>query len=223
VLEATQNETVRHGGPDVEATIQDIRRMAADATVNLSVAIGELIVRRFYGGNIGAWRQRKGRDASFRALARHPGLPLSASGLYRSVCIYEMTLRIPALADPCFTPSHLRAVIGLAPDTQETLLNRARHERWTVRALEEEISRLRRDDMRPRGRKRLPAPVRWARTLQRVIDRDILCNVGAAPSFLPSELTALLTALDDAERTCAVLRRALVGSSLQEHPEDCGK
>ncbi len=132
--------------------------------------IGELIFREIYGCER-MFLKKGTHHPSLRRLGLHPDVPFKVTTLWRAVSMYEMSLRFPQLFEtPQLGVSHLRAVIGLPFDIQESLLRAAAQERWTKRRLEEEASRHRQGD-RKRGRKPLPKLLKLTRELERLLDR----------------------------------------------------
>jgi hypothetical protein len=50
-----------------------------------SMAVGKLVIDSCFGGDLAAWCSRGFRDASYRELAVHPAITLSARGLHSCV------------------------------------------------------------------------------------------------------------------------------------------
>lgn len=131
------------GDPVLQA-LADIRHLTRAASLHLALDVGEIVFHRIFGGSAARVRRRGPKDASFRRLALHPELPMSASNLWRAVAIYELSLRVPALRrSPRLGVSHARAVLGLPPSSQASLIARADAESWTVTRLSEEAARRR--------------------------------------------------------------------------------
>lgn len=97
----------------INATVAEVNELARQTTLDLSLRLGNLIVDRFYGGDLGAWRRRGARDASFRRLAEHTELTVSASGIYRSVAVYELNERLIGVSRvKQLAVGHVRAVLS---------------------------------------------------------------------------------------------------------------
>lgn len=124
----------------VEAVVKELNAICKRATFDFAMAVGRLVVDRFYDGDLTRWRVRRAKGTSFRKLARHPDLPLSPSALYRSVAIYELIVknRIDQLSH--VSTSHVRLLLPLPPDKQLQLLRAAEANRWTVARLRAEIA-----------------------------------------------------------------------------------
>lgn len=145
--------------PVVQA-LADIQHLARVASLQLALDVGEIVFHRIFGGSAARVRRRGPKDASFRRLALHPELPMSATNLWRAVAIYELSLRIPTLTrSPRLGVSHARAVLGLPPSSQEKLIARAEAESWTVARLTQEAAG------RRRGRGGRPKKTEIARVL----------------------------------------------------------
>ncbi len=78
----------------VERLVQQLNGPCKTATFEFAFSVGRLVIDGFYAGKLSAWRSRRGKDASFRKLASHPNLPMSAAALYRSTAIYELCQRV---------------------------------------------------------------------------------------------------------------------------------
>ena len=131
-----------------------IDRRADLSALEFALNVGRLLIVGLYGGNIAAWRAREGREASFRQLAKLTRV--SASVLYRSASIYELSQRLDLLRWE-LPMSHIRAVLGLAEGDQRRLLTQARREQWTVRRMERECAAIR-QTLRVRRVGRPPRP-----------------------------------------------------------------
>ena len=128
------NAPLRSSSPRLVELAQAIDRRCDQSALEFSLAVGRMIIDGIFGGNLAAWRTRGDRDLSFRKLSRLT--QVSASRLYRSTAIYEMSCRMDVRRWG-LTVSHLRAVIGLSHTDQHRLLTLARREEWTVRHLEQ--------------------------------------------------------------------------------------
>ena len=125
----------------MELALADIRHLARVASLQLALDVGEIVFHRIFDGDADLVRRRGPKEASFRRLALHPELPMSAANLWRAVAIYEMSLRVPALRrSPRLGVAHARAVLGLPSRSQEQLITRAEAEGWSVTRLTEEAS-----------------------------------------------------------------------------------
>lgn len=154
----------------IDDVVHELRHLAHRAALDLALEVGRVIVDRFYGGRTDVWRQRGKRCASFRKLAARPDLPMSASGVYRAVAIYEVWQRIGGIATWKHVGAcHLRAVLSLPPADQDTVLLRAEAQRLSVRELEDTVAELRSVRADRRGRPRQSPVVRTMRSLERSI------------------------------------------------------
>lgn len=189
----------------VDALVRRIRVFAGSAALELAHRIGRAIIDEFYDGDLEQWRRRGTRDVSYRQLARHPNLPMSATSLYRSVAIYELSVRLH-VQDRWRTLSaaHLRCVLGLPERMQVRLLETAATRGWDAVHLERETSNIRRRRTGGAGRPRLPRVIKSVRKLGRQVeDRDELFGDIDALRYSDPET------VEDLRDTLARIRRQL--------------
>lgn len=154
---------------DVDGVVRELAALVREATIDLSLRAGKLVVDRFFGGSVAHWRQAE--HPSFRALSRHPQLPMSASALRRCVGLFELTQRLGSLAQfERLGPCHFRAVLGLGSDNQRELLALANRDGWTVAHLELRAAELRSKVQSRGGRPRLPPLIKLMRRLGPLTD-----------------------------------------------------
>jgi len=195
----------------VNRAVIELNRIAKDATLDFALRVGKVIVQTFYDGDLTAWRKRQAKDVSFRKLAKHPDLPMSAAALYRSVAMYEMIERLGIDPRGRLSSSHLRAVLGLPLEEQGRLLALAESNAWPVGVLQQKAAQGR-DFAESRGgrkrhsalRTRLQALKAWVQASQQVLEDE------EVESDLSPESARLATAaLDQAQRACEMLRRMI--------------
>jgi len=129
--------TAERVGPLV-AELQVInRRRGFDRTL----AVGELILREFFGGDPAAWREQSRKKAqSLRRLAARSDCPFRKSTLNEAVCVYVALLEQPKLRrSELITASHIASVLRLGPAERERLLEQAERDRWSVRQLRSHV------------------------------------------------------------------------------------
>jgi hypothetical protein len=126
---------------EVERAVLELNGLCKATTFDFAIAVGRLVIERFYGGDLEAWRSRGAKTASFRMLARHPELPLSPSALYRAVAVYELSRRLPVDQWKHICTSHLRIVLPLPREDQARFLEMANAQLWRVGRLREEVAR----------------------------------------------------------------------------------
>jgi hypothetical protein len=166
------HEITLHAGDDaseeeIEIVVAHIKRLAHTASLEFALRVGAVIIHHFYDGDTQAWRSKGPKMASFRRLAQHPELPLSAGSLYRSVALFELCDRLNAPSRwEHLGASHLRLVLGLPPRAQESMLAQANAERWSVKILEREVLKVKSSSRRTGGGRR--AQPRITRSLKAV-------------------------------------------------------
>lgn len=145
--------------------MRELVTLVREATVDLALEVGRLVVERFFDGDALHWRARQ--RPSFRRLASHPDLPMSASALRRCVGLYELTQRLGDLGRfGRLGTSHFRAVLGLNTQLQQELLKAANERAWTVKELEEHVAQVRIKPKGGGGRPRVPTLVKLIRRLE---------------------------------------------------------
>jgi hypothetical protein len=133
--------------------LQEInRRTGLDRTL----AIGELILTRFFAGSPDIWRERsRNKNNSIRRLAARPDCPLKRSALNDAVAVFVIVSALPSVRTFGHVgSSHVAATATLSPGRREQLLVVAEAQCWTVRRLKEEMVSLRRQHGETRGRRR---------------------------------------------------------------------
>lgn len=160
-----------HIGEKIDIVVAQLKRLMRMASLELALRVGAVIIHHFYDGDTDAWRSRGPKTASFRRLARHPELPLSAGSLYRCVALFELCERLNAPSRwERLGASHLRLVIGLPHDVQERLLKTANSERWTVKVLQQHALEERGSRSTFGGRRAEPVLTRSLRRVQRCLE-----------------------------------------------------
>jgi hypothetical protein len=147
--------------------LRDVWRRSAVATL---VAVGDVIIRHCYGGDVEAWRQR-GKNAPLRELENHPRLPFPRKTVYLALHFHDLNLRVagsPFLFD--LGVGHVRTVLGLPPPEQERLLRCAHSENWTIAELTKHAASARDRAGRKSGRPPAPEGARTLRQLRRRLD-----------------------------------------------------
>jgi hypothetical protein len=157
------------GDPYDEIALE-LRRVSAQAALELSMEISALLTRRLFGGDPRAWRRRSGAS-SLRRLAARPDVPFSTASLYRALATHELVLELGGL-EACggLCASHFHKVMGLAHERRVELLRRARIEGWTPRELAGNVEVVRAPGERRRGRPRSPVILRELRRIRTLCD-----------------------------------------------------
>jgi hypothetical protein len=151
----------------VDQLVAELNQMQGAAALDLALRMGRLIVERFYAGDVAIWRRHRAKEMSYRRLAARADndLKVSASTLYRSVALYELTSRLSTEGISALTMTHLRAVLGLPDGTQMVLLENAARLSWSTDRLEKEALTIRASLSVRRGRPAAPPLIRAVRKL----------------------------------------------------------
>lgn len=201
----------------IDHVILELRRLQHNATLELALALGRVVVDHLYNGDPAAWRERGPKDGSFRQLARRldasevPGL--SAAALHRAVAIWDLEQRIGVTRRPRLTASHVRAVIGLPETEQARLLQASEDRSWTVQRLEKEVASVRRQTAGNRGRPPLPAFVKTVHKLERMLadETDSFGDLDRIGDLDEEESARVTVAVRAMKERCEALLRALGG------------
>lgn len=143
-LAECSDESSTVSADELDDVVHQINGICRSSSLEFALRVGAVIIHHFYGGETETWRHRGPKVNSFRRLAEHPELALSAGALYRCVAIFEMCERLRAASRwRRLGASHLRTVIAVPTDKQEYLLNKANEERWSVQTLQAQAQSLR--------------------------------------------------------------------------------
>jgi hypothetical protein len=166
---------------EIEAIVEQLRTMESKIGLDRCVAIGGLILQRFFGGSPQIWRARsRNKNNSVRRIAQHPSCPLSKSSLSEAIGVYVVVQELPFVrTSGHIGASHVASVLRLKSEEQQAWLRRAELSRWSVRQLRSEIQKER---LRPRADDRRPAlhpSVTLLRRAVRAFDRAVSATLEA--------------------------------------------
>jgi hypothetical protein len=220
--------------PDVDAVVRELRELYCVAGLKLALAIGKLVLDRIYGGDIALWHSRGRKDHSFRTLAKHPGLPFAPSTLSRAVGIYGISLRRNDLLRlPNVTPSHMRELLKLPSEQQDSLIDQTSEHQWSVRQLRHEIEQLQATPPGASQRGRPPKFAKFLRAFGRGVEQAVLLQeVGQVQRLATKEAEELLrtlralhrqteTVIEHVARHLAALKET-PGNKRDEHQDNLG-
>jgi hypothetical protein len=200
-------------GEELDIVVAQIKRIARTAGLEFALRVGAVIVHHFYDGDVDSWRSRGPKVASFRRLASHPALPLSAGSLYRCVAIFELCERLNAPARwGHLGASHLRLVLGLSPAAQERILALANSKRWSVKKLQQELSRENPSRLTCGGRRAEPEIAKSLRSVRRCLDvhRDLIERADRVSS---RDLQQSMHLIEETKRCLERLSLSLAGGT----------
>jgi hypothetical protein len=140
----------------LDQVIAELREIDRRTGIERTLAVGELILTRFFDGNPGAWRdRRRNKGNSIRRLAEREDCPFGKSALNDAVGIYVVVTESPCVRTfGHITASHVAAVLTLSVPERERLLGLADRERMSVRTLRAKVIETRRVSGERRGRPR---------------------------------------------------------------------
>lgn len=198
----------------LQEVVQTLNGIHRDSSFDFARRVGSLILEKFYGGDMTAWRDRGQKDSSFRKLAdleKAGTLKVSASAIYRCVALVELEKRIGVSTWEHLTVSHVRAVFGLPENDQRDLLAKAEQESWTVTEMEKAVAKTREDRNDGRGRPALPAFVKTVHRLQKFLaaGEDAFGDIEQVENLDAEEAQRLYQAVTGMKLKCEELQKAL--------------
>jgi hypothetical protein len=179
----------------VVAALKEIDRRTG---IERTLAIGELILNQFFGGDPAAWRdRRRNKNNSIRRLAEREDCPLCKSALNEAVGVYVAVVGLPSVrTSGHITASHVASVLSLPMPERQQMLERAEQERWSVRELRQKVILQRRAEGERRGRPPIRLEDRCVSALRqrvRLVDEaiDEMAKAGALGAAARTALRGL--------------------------------
>lgn len=162
----------------LEEVIEQLNVIDRGMGIERTLAIGDLILNRFFGGDPAAWRdRRRNKNNSVRRLAERDDCPFCRSALNDAVAVCVATKGLPCVRTFGHVyASHIAAVLQLPVEDRERWLKDAEKERWSVRELRRRVTEFRRSEGERRGRPPIRIDLRsitGLRTLVRKVDSVI--------------------------------------------------
>ncbi len=161
---------------ELDSVVRELQAMQRTTGLEWTLAIGGLVLNRFFGGSVQAWRERrKNKNNSVRRLAEHPECPLSRAAINQSIGIFVIVESLPCVRTFSHIGSaHVAAVFHLDKDAQRDWLERAERGSWGVRQPRDEVTRHRRESGERRGR---PKAARLDDARWQLLDRSELAPI----------------------------------------------
>jgi hypothetical protein len=193
---------------------QTIREMHRTAGLQFAYDVGQLILTKFYGGNVAAFRSHAAKDSSLRRLAEQPEMPLGRSALHQAVEVHLVLERrggVQTLGR--LSPSHVRTVLALPAPEQDKLLAKAEAKALTVKQLEAEArkAKSRAGKGKGGGRPALPAFVKSIHALGKYVDGDLFGGLEAVDELGLDEAQTLYSTVSGLKARCEELLGRLGG------------
>jgi hypothetical protein len=145
----------RLGNPRVlDRVVAELQELQRRGGIERTLAIGDLILHQFFGGDATAWHdRRRNKNNSIRRLAGRKDCPFSRSALNEAVAVYVASLTLPCVRTfGHIGASHVVAVLGLCAQEREDMLGQAERDRMSVRELRHKVVSMRRAHGERRGR-----------------------------------------------------------------------
>jgi hypothetical protein len=138
----------------IDLVVAELRHIERRSGIDRSLAIGELVLTRFFAGNADHWRdRRRNKNNSIRRLADRKDCPFCKSALNEAVAVYVAVLELPRVRTfGHICASHVACVLTLPDSARHEMLERAEQEHWSVRELRQHVIQTRRVQGELRGR-----------------------------------------------------------------------
>ncbi|NMC72739.1 MAG: hypothetical protein GYA57_22170 [Myxococcales bacterium] len=169
----------------IDAAVREINRLYVGKGIEAARAVGEYVLRTFFGGRVEHFRRRGRKHVSFRKLAERPDLRVSHATLWKCTALVEQFRELPPEVTNALPVTHHVLLLPVHDDKCKLALARkAVREGLSKTALAAEVRRLGRPSPTARRRGRPPSPpvVRLLSAFAR------LARQSAAPSLLDRSL-----------------------------------
>jgi len=130
------------GDEAIEGAAKELKAIERNVGLQSSVAIGDVVITRFFNGDIARWRdQRRNKSKSIRKLASHPSCPFSRSALNQAVGVCAVVRMFPEVADYTHVgATHVAATLHVPVEKQRVWLRVAEQEQLSVRELKARLA-----------------------------------------------------------------------------------
>jgi hypothetical protein len=192
----------------LDDVLVELRGIAHLRGLERTLAIGELLLTRFYADSVVAWRERRRNKLnSIRRLAARSDCPFSKSALNDAVATFVMVRQLPSVRTLRHVgASHIAVVLALNAAQAGEMLAQAEAECWSVRLLKQRVASLPRlgvrDSQAPHEAPPSPSAVlrRRFEQLVRAVDKasetvHADATLAATADWLAGELLELATRL----------------------------
>ncbi len=200
----------------LDEAVEEINHLTMAHGLEHARAVGEVIVRRFGGGDLDAFRTGATQHTSWRALADRDDLGVSHSFLWGCVAVLHQLRILPDAVGKALPVSHHRRLLAIRDDdTRLALATKAVDEKLSVQDLEAEVAKVRKDEAtgEKRGRKPLPAFAKSVRALPRLLkdveSKDVTAI--AIQALGTDEAETLVATIDTHIGAITALREAIRG------------
>ena len=207
----------------LERIAAQLRDIAHGSSWSRTLATGELVLKHFFGGNVGEWRaHRRQKEASMRRLAQRPDCPLGKSALSEAVAIFVASKDLPTCVNE-LTPSHVAIALRLPAAQRLAIIEKAAAGAWSVREMRTEALLLKRRAGERRGRPRFSQARAALSQLKTSLDalESSIELMGVADDVDPDTVSLLERALSVLEKKLVDARTrvaALSGPGLRSSP-----
>ena len=204
----------------IDEAVAEINAIYSSTQLELALAIGEVVVKKFYGNDFKAVRDKNpNKHTSFRKLAaradKDGDLKVNKTALWRSVALYELCTRLEldVSGRKQLTMTHLRAVLPLPYKEQKRLVAYALEKDWNSTRMEQAADRAKKKHRKGKGgRKPLPGFVKVIHKVEKLAKSEQLfedLDDERLEELEAEEAEQLYKAVTDMKLKCEKLQKKL--------------
>lgn len=205
----------------LDQAVADIHTITIEAGLKFHLAIGRIVIDRFFGGDRHAFNARHLGHASYRALAQRDDLPVGHTTISNAVRLTQQMELIPRCGTQLNLTQH-RALFPLLkskPTLIASLARRAIEESLTASELKQLVDRQR--GQSNAGRPKLPAFEKTLNLFDRVASKDdSFEDLEVIDRLDPDEARAMLHKVRGLRHQLAHLQRRLQRRTAIDGAED---
>jgi len=209
----TSKETEPVSMRKVNALVHKLTDFYSRQVLLTSYELGKLVVEELFDGDPSTIHQHGPKENALASLLRHDQLPCSSATLSRAVRVYELLSRLPQFKDhKQLALGHLYAVLPVAEDKQERLLELAVDKKWTAENFQEHIAKLNKKELSgsSRGRPALPEGLKALGVVERLLDKETgLHDLEFVEKLETKQIERMKTVVEEMEAWCVQAKSAL--------------
>lgn len=156
----------------IATVLDELDTLSHGQGLETALAIADRVLARFFGGDVTRFRSRSSQHQSFRALQSDEALPLSRSALWYALAVRDQYEHLPAEVAEQLSLAHHKVLLRVKSRRLKVeLARKSVDEGLSKRDLERHLRRrYSKDQVRGRGRPRLPAVVKGLRKVEQATD-----------------------------------------------------
>lgn len=215
-METTREMLPGEGQADgalLDEVVAEITELHLQAGLAYHLALGHLLLARFFGGDPAQYQVRGKKHVTYRALATREDLPVSASTLFNAVAVTRQYRALPEEHASRLAMVHHRALLPLKSDeVRAKLAAEAVEKGLTGDKLRKEVARALQagKDSERRGRPPLPGVVKTVNMFERVLgNTDAFAGVEEIKEMDADKQQEVAKTLTKLIKRCLEIRREI--------------